>query len=148
MTNIDTKLDDIYLFWLEKTLKSIRKAKNKLFKELKVDLTIDQWTILKSLDEDNEMTQKQLSTKIFKDPASITRSLDLLAKRDYIERVAQESDRRAFKIRLTEKGHSLVKKVLPFAVKLRNQGIHGLKEEDILLLRDTLRAIENNFDNY
>lgn len=144
MADQHTPLEQIYLFWLERAHKTVRKATTEFFKEMNIELTVDQWTIIKRLYEGGSMTQKQLADTTYKDPASITRSLDLLEKRGVISRTAYEKDRRLYLIEITSEGKQLVDRVLPEAVKLRNRGIEGLNRGELETFKKVLATIEKN----
>jgi DNA-binding MarR family transcriptional regulator len=143
MKEEDKKLDEVYFYWMERAMKAQRKATNKLFRNLGINLTSDQWIILKRLSEEEGQTQRELSESISKDPASMTRILDLLEKEQLIERVS--ADRRSFIVHLTNKGKSLVERVIPEAVKYRQKGIEGLSEEEMRVFRKVLNTIYLNF---
>ena len=139
----DKPLSEIYFFWMDRTIKAQRKATGRLFKELGVKLTPDQWIILKSLHESSHQTQRQLAEAVSKDPASITRTLDLLEKEEVIER--KKVDRRTFTVVLTNKGKELVERVIPEAVKYREKGIEGISGQDMETFRKVLETIHQNF---
>lgn len=143
MDEKDRKLDDVYFFWMERAMKAQRKAKNKLFRDLGINLTTDQWIILKRLSEEQGQTQRELSSSISKDPASLTRILDLLEKEQLVER--RVADRRSFLVHLTKKGQQLVDRVIPEAVKYRQKGIEGLSEDDMEVFKKVLNTIYTNF---
>lgn len=143
MKEEDKPLSEVYFFWMDRAIKAQRKATARLFKELGFNLTPDQWLILKSLDEQSHLTQRQLAEAVSKDPASITRSLDLLEKENLIER--KKVDRRTFTVLLTKKGKGLVKKIVPEAVKYRKMGIQGVTEEEMKTFKKVLNKIYENF---
>lgn len=139
----DKPLRDIYFFWMDRAMKAQRKATGRLFKELGVKLTPDQWIILKSLHEESHQTQRQLAEAVSKDPASITRTLDLLEKEVLIER--KQMDRRTFTVLLTDQGKALVEHVLPEAVKYRQKGIEGVSDAEMETFQKVLNTIYKNF---
>eukprot|EP00746_Dinoflagellata_sp_MGD_P078041 gnl/MRDRNA2_/MRDRNA2_312407_c0_seq1.p1 gnl/MRDRNA2_/MRDRNA2_312407_c0~~gnl/MRDRNA2_/MRDRNA2_312407_c0_seq1.p1 ORF type:complete len:146 (+),score=22.73 gnl/MRDRNA2_/MRDRNA2_312407_c0_seq1:137-574(+) len=143
MNEADKKLEEVYFYWMERAMKAQRKAKNKLFRDLGINLTSDQWIILKRLNEEEGQTQRELAKSITKDPASMTRILDLLEKEKLIER--RSADRRSYTIHLTEAGGKLVQRVIPEAVKYRKMGIEGVSEEEMRVFRKVLEAIYQNF---
>ena len=143
MKEEDKPLEEVYFFWMDRAMKAQRKAKNRFFKKLGLDITSDQWIILKRLSENESQTQKELADAVSKDPASITRSLDILEKDGLIERIS--ADRRSFKVMLTKKGSDLVKRVIPEAVKYRNKGIEGLSDEEMKVFKKVLNTIYSNF---
>ncbi|MEO9869340.1 MarR family winged helix-turn-helix transcriptional regulator [Ekhidna sp.] len=143
MREKDKSLNEVYFFWMDRAMKAQRKAKNRFFKKLGVDLTSDQWIILKRLSEVENQTQKELADAVSKDPASITRSLDILEKNGMIER--RSADRRSFMVLLTKQGQGLVDKVIPEAVIYRQKGISGLSEKDMKTFKKVLDTIYINF---
>lgn len=143
MAEEDKKLEDVYFFWIEKAMKAQRKATNKLFKDLEIELTADQWIILKRLSEVDGESQRELAASVYKDPASLTRSLDILEKEGLIER--QHADRRTFQVVLTKSGSDLVARVLPEAAKYREMGIKGISDGEMKTFKKVLEAIYKNF---
>ncbi|MEP1035198.1 MarR family transcriptional regulator [Ekhidna sp.] len=145
MSEIDKPINEVYFFWMDRTMKAWKKASNKLFRDLGINITSDQWIILKRLSEDSGLTQRELAKSISKDPASVTRILDLLEKEKLIERV--KADRRSFTINLTTAGEDLVKKVLPEAVKYREKGTEGVSADELKIFRNVLDKIRDNFSS-
>lgn len=143
MAEKDKKLDEVYFYWMERAMKAQRKAKNKLFRDLGIKITSDQWIILKRLSEVEGQSQRELSESISKDPASMTRILDLLEKEKLIER--RSADRRSFTVHLTKEGSALVDQVIPEAIKYREKGIEGLSEEEMAVFKKVLNTIYINF---
>jgi MarR family transcriptional regulator, organic hydroperoxide resistance regulator len=87
-------------------------------------ITIGQSFILLSLRERDEQNVKELAENLAIDSSAITGLVDRLEKADLVERRADERDRRALRIHLTDKG----KKTVNTMVKLGNQFNEGLKE--------------------
>ena len=65
-------------------------------------ITVEQWVILKIVHESEALTQKELANKSFRDPASITRTMDLLEKKGLLQRDALPNNRRAYTIALND----------------------------------------------
>lgn len=144
MSEIDKPIQEVYFFWMDRTMKAWKKASNQLFRDLGVNITSDQWIILKRLSEESGLTQRELAHSISKDPASVTRILDLLEKEKLI--IRKKADRRSFTISLTSVGMDLVNAVLPEAVKYRQKGIEGVSSEDMNTFRKVLDQIRENFE--
>ncbi|MDW3646952.1 MAG: MarR family transcriptional regulator [Bacteroidia bacterium] len=146
MSRIDDKnLDDVYLFHLEKAYKLFKKYKKNFFKDEGVDLTSDQWIVLKRISDEEGISQKEIADKSFKEPASVTRILDILQGKGLIYRKEAKEDRRAYGLFLTDEGLTLVKKLIPKAKKARAFGVQGLSEEEVLNLNKYLKKICENF---
>ncbi len=145
MSEMDKPIEEVYFFWMDRTMKAWKKASNKLFKDLGLKITSDQWIILKRLSEKSGLTQRELAQSISKDPASVTRILDLLEKENLINRIV--ADRRSFTIHLTSTGKALVEKVLPEAIKYREKGTEGVTEHEMEVFRKVLNKIRDNFSS-
>ncbi|MEP5614280.1 MAG: MarR family transcriptional regulator [Cyclobacteriaceae bacterium] len=145
MKEEDRPLSDVYFFWMERAMKAQRKAKSRFFKNLGIDLTPDQWIILKRLSEVEGQSQRELSESTSKDPASLTRSLDILEKGKLI--VRQVADRRSFTVKLTAEGKKLVTRIIPEAVKYREMGINGVSENELKVFKKVLNTINKNFSD-
>lgn len=78
------------------------------------DLTPEQCFVLVRLAEIEEgPIQAELAKRFFKDPHSITRIIDVLEQRGFIERRSEKSNRRIFRIFVTEKGGGDAKGAYP-----------------------------------
>ena len=87
--------------------------------------------ILKIIEENKELSQKELAQKSLRDPASITRTLDILQKKDFISREAIPNNRRQYNIILSDYGKTFVKKNLPIIKKHRAKSTEGLSDDEI-----------------
>ena len=144
MSEYKKPLSDVYFFWLERALKAFRSKKAQVFKELGVNVTSDQWMVIKRTHEEPGINQIELAQSIYKDPASITRIIDILVTRDLVERKKHPSDRRNYCIYLTADGEKLVERVLPVAIDMRKQGLANISEEEQLQLKNILDRITQN----
>jgi MarR family transcriptional regulator, 2-MHQ and catechol-resistance regulon repressor len=59
------------------------------------------------------MSQKDLGIKLLRSGGNITMVLDNLEKKNLIQRRKDISDRRFYRIHLTESGHELIQKIFP-----------------------------------
>lgn len=143
--NKNKKLDEVYLFQLDKVHKQFKKYKKAYFKARGIDLTSDQWIILKRIFENEGINQRELAKIAYKEPASITRMLDILEKKGWVSRQDAPNDRRTYEMFLTPEGTKLVEQLLPMAVEIREQGVRGFSEEEINQFKNFL---ERAFDNF
>jgi len=141
----DLLLDDVYIFLLERVSRRFKKYAKKELAKVGVKLSSEQWVVLKRISEHPGTTQREIATSTYKDPASITRILDLLQKQDLIKREGG-NDRRSFGIYLAEKGEKVVEDVLPVAVQMRAKGLEGISTEEKVILNRLLKKMHDNFD--
>ncbi len=74
-------------------------------------LTLEQFHLLKNMDMDAGISQRQLGEVANKTPANITRMLDRMEAKSLVVRRDDPADRRASLVYLTDKGKTLVEEV-------------------------------------
>lgn len=138
------KMNELFFYRLEKAIKSYRRYAQAQFKANGISITIDQWLVLNALNENEKMTQSDLAELIFKDKASMTRLIELLVLKKYIQRTAHDTSRRRFKLTITPKGHELIDQILPLVKNNRNQAIKNINGQAIQATERVLKQISEN----
>lgn len=129
---------------LDKAIKTYRQFAQRRLNDAGLDITIDQWLVLNTIESDPGVSQLEIAEKVFKDAASVTRIIDLLIKKSYLLRRSHPVDRRRFTLELTGEGKTLVKQVNRISEENRRIGLKGLNDADLEQLRCTLSTIINN----
>ena len=137
-------LESLILFQIDKTSKFSKLYSQREFDRLGIGITVEQWILLKIIEENDGLTQKELADKSLRDPASITRTLDLLNKKGFVERVPVENNRRQYNVCLKKEGKSFVEKYMPVISSHRAKSIEGITEEELKLLTHLLGKIQMN----
>lgn len=140
----DLKLEDVYFFLLERTIRQFRRYSQQAFEAHDIPLTGDQWVVLKRVSEQEGINQREIADLTYKDPASVTRILDLLEKQGLVSRKPVENDRRTYALFLTKTGKKLVEKVTPIAIEVRRKGLEGLTPKEAKQLQAILNKIYEN----
>jgi len=138
------KLSNIIFYSLEKSIKTYRQFAQRKITEANRDITIDQWLVLKTLQELPAITQQQLAIVVFKDYASITRIIDLLVHKRYLKRISHATDRRRFELTITKDGAKVIESLRPVIKNNRSMALRGISREEIELLQITLNKIITN----
>ncbi|MFC4557446.1 MarR family winged helix-turn-helix transcriptional regulator [Virgibacillus kekensis] len=110
------------------------------------NLTTEQWSVLRTLNETGQVTQKTLSERADKDQATLTKILDLLEKHDYVERIRNPEDRRSFLVTNTEKGVSLAEEVAPYLEEIYEKITAQIRDSELAVYQEVLRSLESNID--
>lgn len=110
------------------------------------NITTEQWSVLRTLSESDEISQKELSQKSDKDQATLTKILDLLVKEELVERLPNPADRRSFLIKITSKGGKIVHEVTPYLEKIFLKITREISEVKLVMYRDVLLSLEANID--
>ncbi len=110
-------------------------------------VTIGQWYFLRALWEEDGLTQRELSQRVgMMEPTTVT-ALNGMEKRGYVKRVRNTTDRRKVNIFLTDQGHALRPKLLPFAVETNQLAAAGVNAKDIEKVRQVLHQMKDNLKN-
>lgn len=141
----DIKLDEVLFFHIEKMMKRVKEYTLQEFKAHQFPVTKDQWVILKRIADDEGSNQKEIAESTFKDPAALTRILDLLEKKKLVKRQNSPSDRRTFMISLTVEGKRLVNKMIPVVQEIRKKAMQGINKEEEEMTKTIMQKITNNF---
>ncbi len=137
-------LNNIIFYTMDRAEKSYRQYAQKKLKEAGFNITVDQWLVLKAIEEDSNATQQQISQRVFKDVASVTRIVELLVKNGWMSRSFHSTDRRRFNLQLTQEGQDLIERLKPFTAANRKKALEGITPPEIQQLKDTLEKIIKN----
>ncbi|MFD2586005.1 MarR family winged helix-turn-helix transcriptional regulator [Croceitalea marina] len=138
------RIEDVILFQIDWTSKVSKQYSQSEFDRLCLGITVEQWIILKIVSESTAVSQRELANKSHRDPASITRTLDILEKKGLLIREAIPDNRRAYNIGLTKKGEKFIKNNMELINIHRANSIKGLSKEEIGTLSEILGKIRKN----
>ena len=98
-------MDDVreLVSYLSKAERGYTKILNKTFQSAGYDLSREQYELLQVLWEEDNVNQQTISKKLEKNKYNITKLLNTLCKRGYVQRKMGKEDRRNNFIVLTEK---------------------------------------------
>jgi DNA-binding MarR family transcriptional regulator len=134
-----------YFFKIDTTIKKIRNVMQKRFNDSAFDLTVDQWVLIDHIARNQGISQNELAEMTTKDAPTVTRILDLLVKKDLVERRMAEDDRRKFNVFLTDTGLAKFNTVFPVVAEVRRQGWSDLSDEDYEHFVRIMDSIYQNF---
>ena len=138
------KLERVIFYALDKCIKTYRQFAQRRFIEAGLDITIDQWLVLNAISEKPDLSQLEIAERVFKDASSVTRIIDLLIKKEYLQRETHEWDRRRFSLGLTKEGQAIMKKIAKVVEQNRAQALKEISEGQLLQMQQTLSLIIDN----
>ncbi len=106
-------LEDSLGFQVNMTANAMKNRFNTFLKPY--GLTSEQYVIMKSVEENPDISPTQLSEITFKDKTTITRMIDTLVKHDMLIRIPRQDDRRAYEIRWSKKAEKIMNEIIPLA---------------------------------
>ena len=131
--------------YIDRTYKVVRQDLINRFKAARIDLTPEQWIILLKLHKEKAMFQTDLAGQSFKDKPTVSRIIDLLSKKGWVQRTQDVKDGRRFQVSLTKQGEEIVDYASPIVEQSREIGWNDLTEKEYETLVSILDKIFNNY---
>lgn len=139
-------LEDRYNLLAGRLFMYINRYISQRFKQNKVELTREQWTILVQLWKMDGVSQQVIADETGRDKPSTTRLIDHLERDGYLERRPHANDRRLNLIFLTEKGKLAEEKIMGVANKALDDITNGLSGEDLQTVKRVFEKIYQNME--
>ncbi len=113
-------------------------------KQKNLPITPDQFRVLTHLWRNNGCSQQELAAGSLRDRANVTRIIDILEREGIVVRTDHETDRRIFKIELTEQGKGLEKEAMACGKAAIDDALKGVSKSDLEVCMKVLnKTIEN-----
>ncbi|MCG7409795.1 MarR family transcriptional regulator [Paenibacillus sp. ACRRX] len=108
------------------------------------DITREQWAVLSRLIDENGITQVELAERCDKDQPTVTRIIQHLVRKGFIQRMQSARDKRAYEIRLTAAGEALIEQLIPIEQAFIAELMAGFSSaEEERLVQDMLHVQRN-----
>ncbi|GAB3648907.1 MarR family transcriptional regulator [Echinicola sediminis] len=137
-----------YSFLLDRTARRVKQYAQQKFKNGDFDVTVDQWLVLKQLSENEDISQTELAAMVFKDQPTLTRIIDILCKKGYVERGPHPEDRRSLQLLLTADGLEKVEELKPKVSSIREKAWENLGQKDFEEFKRILNTIYSNLEQF
>jgi DNA-binding MarR family transcriptional regulator len=129
-------------FLLNDVARLLRTAYDRRVKSL--GLTRSQWWVLNHLYRGDGVTQTELAETLEIEKPTLGRLLDRLEAKGWVRRAADERDRRAWRVYLTDEVEPAMRTLRAVAAELRRDALAGLTGAERERFVDTLLAIKSN----
>jgi DNA-binding MarR family transcriptional regulator len=104
-------------------------------------LTFQQWIVLMHIQEGIALTVAALCRETRHDSGAMTRLVDQLEQRGFIERKRSGSDRRVIELSITRDGRKMAEALKPLVIDTLNEAVEGLSAAEVRNLENSLRRI-------
>jgi DNA-binding MarR family transcriptional regulator len=108
-----------------------------------LDLTPDQFTVMRTLLEQEGISQRELTALMSSDPNTVASLLERMERADLIERETHEKDRRANRLRLKARARTKYEAARKIAVTLQLEILDSLPEREREKFLANLDAVAN-----
>lgn len=109
-----------------------------------IDLTPEQFLLIDLLWNQGPMSQQKLADSMHKDKNSITKLVDALEAKGFVERRRDKNDRRSNTVFTTEKSQSIKGRTKEFGISMLDDMLEGISEEELRSFLSTLDKISGN----
>ena len=104
-------------------------------------LSIDMWRVLVALSNNGGQRQVDLAGLTSIEPSTLSRLITRLARMQLVTRIRSARSSREVVVRLTARGKSLVRRLIPVAIRLEQGAIAGVAMRDLGATKRSLRAM-------
>lgn len=135
--------------YLDRTLKKVQATFLAAFTENNIDLTIEQWVILRRVHLlGSDASQAEISNTNFRNRATTSRVISGLCKKGFLKKSRFRDDQKRFKLVMTPAGEELMKRVMPIIKDIRKMSIAGISDAEFDIFLSVLDKIWENYDRY
>ena len=138
-------IEQVILFQIEQASRLAKLYAQQEFDRMGLGITVEQWILLKIVQEAGSLTQTELAVRTLRDPGSITRTLALLQGKGLLAREANPADRRQSHVSLTPAGGAFVRRHMSTITALRKRTTKGFTPGEKAMLTALLQKVQGNF---
>jgi len=139
---ISVDFDDTLIPWVARLNLEFTYLSNKKFRERGINLSKEQWVVLKYLNQRDGLTQNDLAFITHRDKTSMTRLIDNMEKKGYIKREISVQDRRINHIYIRKSGRNILYQTVPIMTELIHNMQAGIDTETIQKTIKVLKIVE------
>lgn len=135
--------------YLDRTLKKVQSTFLRSFAENDIDLTIEQWVILRRVHLlGSDASQAEISNANFRNRATTSRVISGLCKKGFLKKSRFRDDQKRYKLEMTSAGQELMNRVMPIIREIRNMSIEHIDDTEFDIFLKVLDQIWENYDQY
>ena len=142
MDDLNTfKLEQALGFHINRVSYLMTEEVEKRFTRAGLPIVAQDFAILFRLFSGGVMSQAQIVDLMMRDKTTVTRRLDGLVKKGFIQRTPNAEDRRRFDIAITKQGEGILDTAFPIARGLQKELVSNASEEDKEITVKVLRSM-------
>lgn len=144
--NDKVALDPSYnILYLAGTItNSLSNMFNRMFRQARIDITVEQFSVLALLWYKEGMNQQEIANSLNRDKTTITRVLENMFRKNLLVKATDQADRRNKRIFLTQKGKELQDKSLQLTNGVYTKVMANLDEGEMKSTLKVLNTINEN----
>jgi len=104
-------------------------------------LTIPEWRVIAIVGRFPGLSAVEVAERTMLDKVAISRAVTKLIKANRIDRQFADADRRRSILTLSEEGRKVHNEIVPFALEMEQDLLHGLDDEQIQILNSAIERL-------
>lgn len=112
----------------------------------KFDMTIPEWRIVATLGSQDNLTAKVIGQKTQMDKVTVSRAINRLSEKEFVDRQRDPQDGRAIKLNLSKIGRKVYKTLIPAVLAWEQQFTAEFSAEEVELLHVLLSRLQNQLE--
>lgn len=128
--------------------KLINLVMSRQLQEHGLDITREQEAILRELSLQEGCNQAELAQRTGQDRNNLSRTLDILASKDLVQKEARSDDKRNSVVRLTALGRQIQKRALDAVDAYRDVLFAGFTQDEIDTYAELISRLTKNLESY
>ena len=131
-------------YLLARSLRFFRHQVAAEFKIRGIELTFEQYVMLRMINSNCDLIQQDLANHLQKDKSLIVRQMNGMIEKEYVIRHANKEDKRKKNLILTQKGLEMMNQMTELALDVSGKLLSGVSDNDYSTFRSVLNKIQEN----
>jgi DNA-binding MarR family transcriptional regulator len=140
----ENRIENSLIPWLGKTVKLIDNNIDDILFENNIDLSRQQFIVLKNIIKNEGITQNELAFFANRNKSSLTRMIAILERKGYVIKHHCKNDKRKFKLKISDLGLEVIEEATPYFSEFVNRLENDISKEEKKLIQNILEKIQNN----
>lgn len=126
---------------IEKSAKLIREKFSSILNESGLNISFEQWLILRAIAEEQGIIQKDIAKKLSKEPASISRMLKKLEQKQLVQLKKDKADKKSNRLYLAPDGYEFIQTGSRLMDKAFKSIFSNIYEKEMNILIDIFKRL-------
>lgn len=114
------------------------------FRNREIELTFEQFVMLRLIDSNSDLIQQDIANHLQKDKSLIVRQMNGLIEKQYVVRQTNRDDKRKKNLLLTPKGTEMMNRITELTFEVSNKLLAGVDTNDYEVFLRVLNKIKEN----
>lgn len=114
------------------------------FRYREIELTFEQFVMLRMIDSNSEIIQQDIANHMQKDKSLVVRQMNGLIEKQYVVRQTNREDKRKKNLILTTKGTEMMNQISELTFEVSNKLLSGVDDNDNKAFHRVLNKIQEN----